>query len=1132
MRIRRAGAAWVLLAGLACASAAAGSMPPGVRLEAKGNLVVIRVSLDPGSLRISADRVTAPGWPTASGTEGPPLPVAEVLVPGKGWSLGEVREERVQALGGIVLRPGSAVPPASSPPGVPPEEWAALLAQRLEARWRRAARAPLPTAAVAGVLCRRGSCFTRVRIRPLRWIPDSQRLELPASITVELHRAAAATPAHRTGVGGPVSPYQGADPAFTPHALTVSEGEGILHLDWAELGSLLGWDTASLPADRIQVWEGGSQVAVDVAPGQWVELFVRPLTGEDVTGEYRRGDWTDDRVYWFIVGDGSVPSRRVGTRAVPPAGGVPLSEYPFTVRLRDESDCRFISAAVPSADDEIFHWRSAAWSSFYSPPEYVADLALDLPGLDGTSSTPVNLRVRLLGTASLAALSPQHRQRFWLQDGSGSPIVEVAGDPSFDFDGDAYHDDVFTLSAAEVAASDGVLYTVSTDPGDRCPGSCPPLLWDVVYVDWVEVTYPRAPLAVDGACTLTPGSAGAVRFQVAGFAASAAGEIRLWDVTDPDAPVRLEGWAYSGGTVDFEDTAGATTRYLAAESSAWMRPAAADFRPVTGHDWAAGPAGGADWIAVGPAGLVDAPALDQLATHRRAQGLRTARVPLAELYDEFSFGVPDPWAVRSFLAWAAGHWAPPAPSRVLLVGDASFDPKNQARPCSANCTDADPANDVFAPAPFPEPAMPTWVEVVPGDASGLGVLGSDSWFGLVDGDAMPDLAVGRLPGRDAASLQVMVDRILAAEAADPAADPWTTRFEYVAGARDAAALEPVLDAAADRLPPAFSQIRTYFAEPPWSGTTTDADSNGLSDLVDHMNAGRAVVDWLGHSGFQYLEAYPGGSALAVADLEEPGANLQGESALFTAGACYLGAFDHATAQPTLGEALLAGEAGGTASVLAHAAASYVYAADELVEGVQDTLTGLDRSLAVGDALLEATWRTLAGGHDLEAESLVLLGDPAMELPLPDPEAPASLWLVDQSCSRIRLAWSPSADAASYTLHRSVDGGAFEPLQAGIPGTAAEDGLAPPGHQVAYRVAAVDAQGFASGGSPEVTVTTPPGPGSQGDINCSCSLEAADLAAWIAHWHAAPPEDPCGTGDVDAGGDFTPADLAALATLFF
>ncbi len=1130
MKRWRAGAAWPLLAGLLCVpppAAASGA----VRVESRGDRAVVRATLDAASLHIARDRVSAPGWSVDAGGDGPPLPVAEALLPGTGWRIERVSKGEVRVVPGIDLVPVPRPAAVAPPPGVPPEAWARRLAERLGKRWRQAARGAPPVAAVTGTVCRSGRCFTRVRIRPVRWRPDGGVLEVETSVTVELSRAAGSSAPPRAGLAGPAAPYTGADPAYPPEALTVRSREGIVHLDWAELGSLLGWDTASVPADRIQVWEDGAQVAIDVAAGRWVELLVRPRTGEDVPGEFRRGDWTDDRVYWFVVGDGSVASRRVTARSVPPAGATPTAWYPFTVRLRDESDCRYISAAVPSADDEIFHWRVAAWSSFYTPPEYVAKLPLTLPGLDGSSAVPVDLRVRLLGADSTATLSPQHRQRFWLQDPGGGSIVEVT-DPSFDFDGETYHDAVFSLAAAEVAASDGVLHAVSADPYDRCVGSCPGLLWDTVYVDWVEATYPRLPVAVDGRCTITPGAAGTVRFRVAGFTAADAGDLRLWDVTDPAAPVRLEGWSYGGGTVDFQDAAGAATRYLAAEASAWIRPDPAELRPATAHDWASGPPGGADWIAVGPAGLVDAPALDELAAHRRGQGLRTAQVPLGEIYDEFSFGVPDPWAVRSFLAWAAAHWDPPGPSRVLLVGDASFDTKHQARPCSVNCGDTDPTNDLFAPAPFPDPAMPTWVEVVPGDGSGLGLLGSDSWFGRVDGDPMPDLAVGRLPGRDAAALQRAVDRILAAEGAVPEADPWTTRFEYVAGARDAAVLEPVLDGAADLLPGSFQQTRISFAHPPWNGSTADADGNGLSDMVDHMNAGRVVVNWVGHSGFQYLEASSTGTALGVTDVEGAGAPLTGETGLFTAGACYMGTFHHATAQPTLGEALLAGEAGGAASVVAHAAASYVYAADELVEGVQDTLTGLDRSLVVGDAFLEATWRTLTGGHDLEAESLVLLGDPAMRLPLPDPEAPASLWLVDQSCSRVRLAWNAAAGAAGYTLHRSVDGGAFEVLQSGIPGTTAEDGLAPPGHQVAYRVAAVDALGFSSAGSPALVVTTPPGPGGQGDVDCSCSLEAADLAVWIVHWNAVPREDPCGTGDVDGSGDLTLRDLAVLAGLFF
>jgi hypothetical protein len=68
-------------------------------------------------------------------------------------------------------------------------------------------------------------------------------------------------------------------------------------------------------------------------------------------------------------------------------------------------------------------------------------------------------------------------------------------------------------------------------------------------------------------------------------------------------------------------------------------------------------------------------ALEPLRQLRESQGLRVALIDIEDLYDEFSFGNKSPRAIKDFLASAKARWSR-APRFVLLVGDASFDPRN------------------------------------------------------------------------------------------------------------------------------------------------------------------------------------------------------------------------------------------------------------------------------------------------------------------------------------------------------------------------------------------------------------------------------------------------------------------------
>ncbi|MDQ7086511.1 MAG: C25 family cysteine peptidase, partial [Acidobacteriota bacterium] len=52
--------------------------------------------------------------------------------------------------------------------------------------------------------------------------------------------------------------------------------------------------------------------------------------------------------------------------------------------------------------------------------------------------------------------------------------------------------------------------------------------------------------------------------------------------------------------------------------------------------------------------------LEQLVAQRQAQGLQTAVVAIEDVYDEFSYGIADPQAIRDFLAYTLGELEPPA----------------------------------------------------------------------------------------------------------------------------------------------------------------------------------------------------------------------------------------------------------------------------------------------------------------------------------------------------------------------------------------------------------------------------------------------------------------------------------------
>jgi len=118
---------------------------------------------------------------------------------------------------------------------------------------------------------------------------------------------------------------------------------------------------------------------------------------------------------------------------------------------------------------------------------------------------------------------------------------------------------------------------------------------------------------------------------------------------------------------------------------------------------------------------------------RDAGGIATVIADVEDIYDEYSYGVRTPQAIRTFLE-DTSNWKT-APRYVLLFGDASFDPRNYL---------GLGAND-FVPTKLMEMMYLK--------------TASDDWFTDFDNDGVADLPIGRLPVRTALEAATVIDKI-------------------------------------------------------------------------------------------------------------------------------------------------------------------------------------------------------------------------------------------------------------------------------------------------------------------------------------------------------------------------------------
>ena len=335
---------------------------------------------------------------------------------------------------------------------------------------------------------------------------------------------------------------------------------------------------------------------------------------------------------------------------------------------------------------------------------------------------------------------------------------------------------------------------------------------DVSAVDHIQLTYWHSYIA-DGDSLQFTASAQS-QLEVSGFSNP---QIRVVDITDPTHPAAVPDLV-SADSTSYNATfsvSGPGVRTLLAVSSAGAGSPAwvVANHPSSWHKAARG----YDEVIISNAAFTDA--LQPLVHLRQQQGLSVAVVDVQDVYDEFSFGAKDPGALKNFLARSLQNWQKP-PRFVLLVGDATFDPRNYL-----GLGDFD-----FVPTKFVDTAYLK--------------TASDDWF-VSGNDDLPLLPIGRLPVRTLNDAQTVVGKIVQNEQtgrSDPQFEPWRKNVLLVADSNDSFDFQGATAQLASLLP-AGAQVTQIFR-----GQTDDATTSKL--VLSAINQGQGLVNYFGHGSVE------------------------------------------------------------------------------------------------------------------------------------------------------------------------------------------------------------------------------------------------------------------------------------------
>jgi hypothetical protein len=325
-------------------------------------------------------------------------------------------------------------------------------------------------------------------------------------------------------------------------------------------------------------------------------------------------------------------------------------------------------------------------------------------------------------------------------------------------------------------------------------------------------------------------------------------------------------------------------------------------------------------------------AVEPLRQLRTAQGLSVLVASVDDLFDEYGYGDKDPAALRTFLE-ATRHWTK-VPRYVLLVGDATFDPRNYL---GLGDFDLVPTKLVLTAE------MKT---------------ASDAWFTDFNDDGAANVAIGRLPARTLAEAQVEIGKIVAYENAP--AGTWSKSALLVSDGDSSFGFD-TMNAAVAGLLPAGTSV-----------SSIDVASTGVtaarSSLLAQLDAGALLVNFVGHGS---VDVWTSAGLFAGSDAK---ALTNGDRLPFVVAMTCLNGYFHDVYTTSLAEELLAAPKGGAVGVFASTA---------LTDANSQTIANqeLIRALFAGHATLgEAAIAAQQRATDPNVRrTFLLFGDPAMRL---------------------------------------------------------------------------------------------------------------------------------------------------------
>lgn len=478
----------------------------------------------------------------------------------------------------------------------------------------------------------------------------------------------------------------------------------------------------------------------------------------------------------------------------------------------------------------------------------------------------------------------------------------------------------------------------------------------LAYLDWIELSFFRELTARDNELFFcSPDSVGLFQYQVNDFSSD---QIEIFDISEYDDVKRMTDWRWQNSVITFVDSCSSNVpkKYAAINTANFRKPVQIERDHTSSlRDYA----NGADYIIITYDDFYDA-ALGLKSLRENFDTLKTEVVKISQIYDEFSWGLPDVVAIRDFIRYTFYNWKI-RPSYVLLFGDGDFDYKNILSPIDPNW-------------------IPTFETAELDEGSSRA---RDDWFVCVAGnDNLMDMAIGRIPVQNPDEAFKVVEKIVDYET-HPDIGDWCNTITMVADDEFESGgnfdnIDHIPDAetiAEDFIPKSYDVKKVYLTEYP---AVYDASVSGIRKpaaqqaLIERINHGNLIVNFIGH-GNERVWAHE--NVLNISD-DLPRIRNGSRQAFWIAATCNFGRFDNPMMQ-SFAEELVNLSGRGAIAVFSACRLAIPYANVRLNEAIYEHLfKSSHKSIRIGDVVTAA--KNSVGNNEND-QFFHLLGDPALRI---------------------------------------------------------------------------------------------------------------------------------------------------------